>query len=66
MLNQDAPADNSKERVALELMKHLSSIESTESVKQDRTYFFTLFRQCYKATYGDSLPEILKNETLGR
>ena len=66
MSNQDAPADNSKERVAFELMNYLSSMESTESVKKDRTYFFTLFRQCYKATYGDSLPEILKNETLGR
>ena len=66
MSNQDAPADNSKERVAFELMNYLSSMESTESVKKDRTYFFTLFRQCYKANYGDSLPEILKNETLGR
>ena len=66
MQNQDAPADNSKERVAFELMKYLSDMESSESVKKDRTYFFTLYRQCYKASYGDSIPEILKNETLGR
>jgi hypothetical protein len=66
MSNQDAPPDNSKERVAFELMKYLSGLESSESVKRDRAYFFTLFRQCYKASYGDSLTEILKNETLGR
>ncbi len=66
MSNQDAPADNSKERVAFELMKYLSSMESSEPMKKDRAYFFNLYRQCYKATYGDLLPEILKNEMQGR
>ena len=52
--------DNSPERVALELAFHIAQ-EEGGSRPRDRKYWLTLYRQCYKATHGASLLEILRH-----
>lgn len=53
--------DNSKERVAYDLMTKINSVTSnTEEKKADPvSYFLKLYRKCYKATSGYSIPDIL-------
>ncbi|MGA2624798.1 MAG: hypothetical protein ABSF91_13140 [Bacteroidota bacterium] len=53
---------DSKERVAFDLMKHIASIAEKEPSPKDRAYFFKLYRQCYKATRGYELKQILEEE----
>ncbi len=50
----------SQEAVAFKLMDLISSRESVEVT--DRKYWLTLYRQCYKATNGNSLESILKQD----
>lgn len=56
------PADSSPARVALELMKFLSGIDSTKEERSKREYWLTLYRQCYKAANGRSLESILEKK----
>ena len=53
--------DNSKERVAIDLMKFIGD-EEIERPNRDRRYWLVLYRQCLKATYGSPLESILKEE----
>ncbi len=53
--------DNSIERVALDLAYQIAQDEAT-SVQKDRQYWLTLYRQCYKATRGNTLESILKQD----
>jgi hypothetical protein len=49
---------SSKEFVALELAKHIALHEKEQN--KDRKYWLTLYRHCWKATYGNSLDSLLK------
>lgn len=51
-------ADNSKERVAYELMIRISNSDDTKP--KDEKYWLTLYRKCWKATQGWSLVDSLK------
>ncbi len=53
---------SSKELVALNLMRLIAGMESkaTDRDKATREYWLTLYRQCYKATAGNSLESILR------
>ncbi len=54
---------DSKERVALELMHHISGWEgASKEQKMDRKYWFALYKQCLKTTKDYSLESILKEE----
>lgn len=48
----------SAERVALELMKIVSTSDG-EPDRRDRTYWLTLYRQCFSATRGHPMETIL-------
>lgn len=50
---------HSKERVAYDLMMRVAN---SESGNKDRTYWLTLYTQCYKATSGNSLASVLKQD----
>ncbi len=52
--------DNTKERVAFDLMLR---IIANEGGAQDRKTMLTLYRQCYKATDGFTLKQILEDES---
>ena len=55
--------DNSKERVAFNLMEHISNLDNaSDSEKSNRNYWLTLYRQCYKASSGNNLKSILTEE----
>lgn len=55
--------DNSKERVAFDLMKAIEYYDSrADTGRKDRKYWLTLYSQCLKATSGYSLESILKEE----
>lgn len=55
--------DNSKERVAYDLMKMIWHDDSrAEQNQTDRKYWLTLYSQCLKATSGYSLESILKED----
>ena len=47
-----------KSRVVFDLMELIAAHES-ESERKDRTYWLTLYTQCYKATSGNSLKSVL-------
>jgi len=53
-----------KESTALELTKYIFASENADnaSLTTSRDYFLTLYRQCYKATSGYALTDILKKE----
>ena len=53
--------DNTKERVALELAYKIA-LGETQTATQDRTYWLKLYHQCLKATRGDPLTTILKEQ----
>ena len=56
-------ASDSKQAVAFALMQHISACEEPDAgLKKSRTYWLTLYRQCYKATTGASLERILQAE----
>jgi hypothetical protein len=52
-------ASDSPHRVALDLAMQISYAEKGQ---QDRRYWLTLYRQCYKAVNGHQLESILKAE----
>ena len=57
--------DNSKERVAFDLMEKISFFEhdNKEADQSKREYWLTLYRQCLKATYyQSSLKSILQED----
>ena len=55
--------DNSKERVAYDLMVYISYDEKKQGDKnKDRKYWLTLYAQCLKATSGYPLESILKED----
>lgn len=55
--------DNSKERVAFDLMVHAGYRErNNRNDQSDRKYWLTLYRQCYKAAQGFDLVSTLKEE----
>lgn len=51
---------DSVDAVAFRLTQLIGNYESDQ--KQDRRYWLTLYRQCYKATRGRTLEDILKAE----
>ena len=51
-----------REAVAFKLMEQITSHEPTNNVTKDRKYWLTLYHQCYKATRGDTLDNILKQD----
>ena len=54
---------DSKQAVALELMKHISACEKADDeLTRTRAYWLTLYRQCYKATSGSPLERILQDD----
>ncbi len=55
-------ASDSRQRVAFDLMKAIDFCASVKSEQKDRKYFFTLYRQCYKATNGEHLQYILEEK----
>lgn len=60
MAEQELNLD-SKQRVAYDLMLHITSREEGDRVERPdaRTYYLTLYRQCYKAVSGQTTPSIL-------
>jgi hypothetical protein len=55
--------DTSKERVAFDLMEKIEYYDArSKGNKEDRKYWLTLYFQCLKATSGNSLESILKEE----
>lgn len=54
--------DNSKERVALDLMSAIAANEGKSQAKDSRKYWLTLYHQCWKATSGHQLESILREE----
>jgi hypothetical protein len=53
---------DSKERVAFDLMDKISGWEDSDKHNKNREYFLRLYRQCYRAANGSSLEAILKGE----
>jgi hypothetical protein len=49
---------DSREAVAFELMEKIGQLEQSES-RKTRAYWLTLYRQCYKATDGEPLANVL-------
>jgi hypothetical protein len=54
---------DSPQRVAIDLMRHISGHEGTEDRgRQDRRYWLGLYIQCLRATQGESLENIMKDK----
>ena len=54
---------DAKARVAFDLMDFISRREKGEDQKKEaRAYWLTLYRQCYKAADGETLPNILEQK----
>jgi hypothetical protein len=49
----------SQEAVAFKLMQQISDYERSTSIAKDRKYWLSLYCQCYKATKGYALEDIL-------
>lgn len=62
MTDKNVLISDSKQRVAYDLMLQISHSASEDKNKKDRSYWLTLYCQCYKATSGDGLSSVL-NET---
>jgi hypothetical protein len=55
--------DNSKERVAFDLLEKIASYDSREKAEgMKREYWLTLYHQCLKATSGTCSIESILNE----
>lgn len=52
----------SQEAVAFNLMQRVSQYEDSKEIRKDRNYWLSLYRQCWKATKGYALEDILKAE----
>jgi hypothetical protein len=59
MDNKEGLLPGSKESVAFELMKMISS---SESETKDREYFLKLYCLCYRAISGHKIESILKKD----
>lgn len=53
---------SSQEAVAFKLMEKIGYAEAAKVDQYDRKYWLTLYRQCHKATKGNLLESILKQE----
>jgi hypothetical protein len=51
-----------KSRVALDFMNTLAYKIGDENQRKDKKFWFTLYRQCYKAVDGFALEQILREE----
>jgi hypothetical protein len=60
--NRSIPESSAAAHVAFDLMKFISTGETRSHPQKDRTYWLTLYRQCYKAAFGRSLKQILEDE----
>ena len=49
-----------KQRVALDLATKIDQYSQLDRNQKDKKYWFTLYRQCYKAVEGYELPQILQ------
>lgn len=54
--------DTSPAAVAFDLMKFLGDTSYKKGDRDTREYWLTLYRQCYKATIGNSLESILRED----
>jgi hypothetical protein len=53
--------DDSKSRVALDLMEYISRREDgKDAEKKTRDYWLTLYSQCYKTANGEALKYVLE------
>ena len=54
---------DSKERVAYELVSRIAVLEDTsDQQRASKSYWFGLYRQCFKAVSGHTLDSILKED----
>jgi len=54
---------DSKERVAYELMSRIAVLEEiSDQQRASKSYWFGLYRQCFKAVSGHTLESILKED----
>lgn len=55
---------DARQRVAFDLMKHIGvqCYNADMRPQGTRDYWLKLYHQCFKATNGDPIEEILKNE----
>ena len=53
---------SSREMVAFNLMQTIAGWEEDREKKKNQAYWLTLYRQCYKATWGSALEDILKEK----
>jgi len=54
---------DSKERVAYELMSRIAVLEDiSDQQRASKSYWFGLYRQCFKAVSGHTLESILKED----
>ena len=62
-MSEDLKFEGSKEKVALEMAKVISRVETENDDNlydgDYRKYFLTLYRQCHKATHNFHLNDIL-------
>jgi hypothetical protein len=59
MAEKEVAKVDSKERVALELMREIAHAENYPYGADPRTYYLSLYRQCYLAADGYGLDRIL-------
>lgn len=53
--------DNGAARVAFELMEFISYV-APEGTEKNAEYYLRLYRQCYKASSGHNVTQILKSD----
>lgn len=51
---------DSKSRVAFDFMNKIVTYTATDEQKKDKNYWFTIYRQCYKAADGLNLQYIVQ------
>lgn len=53
---------DSKQRVAYDLMHKIDAYSGLDNTQKHKTYWLTLYRQCFKAVVGHDLESILKED----
>lgn len=51
--------NHAKESVAFDLMEKIGQLEASDA-RRTRAYWLTLYSQCYKATHGHTINDVLK------
>lgn len=64
-INIESPVkieSDSKARVAFDLMERIDNYTGNQTMREDRTYWITLYCQCYRAASGTALKYILQED----